>query len=175
MELKYEQDKAMLYVNHEEEDEGWKMNCRICDAGFDTMGFDIDSGTVYEIGVESYEEYKRLLNVVYGGKEMETIVISLESYNELLKGKMKAEAEANDYAVQLVQQKARADRFMLAVLDEHYNKFGSSEKGRLEISDFSFGLDKPTKLLEMGISYEQMVDYIERKDAERGAEDEPKF
>ena len=106
---------------------------------------------------------------------METITISLESYNELLKGKMKAEAESNEYAVQLVQQKARADRLMLAVLDENYNTYRTELSKRLCIDSCTFGLHEPTKLLEMGISYEQMVDYIERKDAERGAEDEPKF
>ena len=66
MELKCEDGKVMLYVNPEEEEEGWQMNCRICDAGFDTMGFDVDSGTVYEISVESYEEYNELLKT-FGG------------------------------------------------------------------------------------------------------------
>lgn len=72
-----------------------------------------------------------------------------------------------------VREKARADRFMLEILDNHYSKFGlDSKEGkegkekRANINSGYFGLNDTDKLFRMGITYEQMIDYILRKDEE---------
>ena len=111
-------------------------------------------------------------------EEPKLITIDYEDFKKIVAEKAELESENEKLSIEFVKQQARADRFMLAVLDAHYSDWMLDEKhlkGRTKITNVCFGLNNVKELFEMGITYEQMIDYIERKDDEKlGEENEPK-